>query len=114
QVQVYLGNGNGTFSQGWVGAGDVHPVVGDFNNDGILDFAGVGSASGTFNIWLGNGNGTFKKASSYSYGYSSNDESNVYDLNSDGKLDIITSGYDGTNGVFSVMLGNGTGSFHAP
>ncbi|WP_222127401.1 VCBS repeat-containing protein [Bacillus sp. X1(2014)] len=34
-------------------------VIGDFNNDGILDLAVTNTGSNTVSIYIGNGNGTF-------------------------------------------------------
>jgi hypothetical protein len=44
-------------------------VVGDFNRDGALDLALVGSdLSGSVEILLGNGDGTFRQGSNYAVG----------------------------------------------
>lgn len=83
----------------------VDHAVGDINGDGNLDLVGV-DGSDTF-VSLGNGDGTFKNA------VDTNDTASsllvtLADLNSDGKLDMLT-GQSG--GGMRVRLGNGDGSF---
>jgi hypothetical protein len=60
-LQVFLGQGNGTFTQsatltaggGWVAAGD-------FNADGRQDLAVIANGGNQLAMYLGNGNGTFQ------------------------------------------------------
>jgi sugar lactone lactonase YvrE len=63
-VTVYLGKGDGTFSQApgspFSGAGQ-SLVTGDFNNDGKLDLAGIDSLSDQIDLFEGAGDGTFKE-----------------------------------------------------
>ncbi len=67
---VFLGNGNGTFSQVSgspfaLPPGQTGPIavtVNDFNQDGIPDLAILNQTSNNVTIYLGNGNGTFKLA----------------------------------------------------
>jgi hypothetical protein len=103
-IIVYLGNGDGTFTQGSVlgdlGSGSF-PVLADFNGDGNLDIAtAIGTAVA---IYLGKGDGTFVDGAVYS---TKNFAGAVAaaDVNGDGKLDLITDGVD-------VLLGNGDGTF---
>lgn len=61
EIQVCLGNGDGTFTLGGqFDQGIPHGLVvsGDFNNDGKLDLAA--SDQHGFSILLGNGDGTFQ------------------------------------------------------
>jgi len=126
-VGIMLGNGAGgfgavssitTFSCTLEGG----IVVGDFNNDGNLDFAvvsGTGNCSsniGTLWIFLGNGAGGFTLKASYSeLGPPANNEKAsgliAADLRGNGHLDLLA--IDPTNGV-DVFLGNGDGTFQAP
>lgn len=121
---VLLGNGDGTFKAGLVGANVLHysrwSTTGDFNADGKLDIAvadgqGAGTQTGTaeLTILLGNGDGTFKLGGHYaSPGTPGADTLNpedvfVADLNKDGKLDVVVSDYDKNINIF---LGNGDGT----
>src|SRR5580658_1461238 len=126
KLTILISNGNGTFTN----SANFNPplnftgiAVGDFNNDGILDFAVAGyDQTGGNNlgvqIYLGTGSGTFN-AGSYvqpnfgvpgDYGPWTGALSAV-DLNHDGNLDLILSDPDQYTNAVEVALGNGTGSF---
>jgi hypothetical protein len=90
-VATMIGNGNGRFQAPintlFVGSSSPNAVFGDFNADGILDFAFLGASS--IQTMLGNG---------------------------DGKLDLVASVYDPfTTGFFEIGVfpGNGDGTFGA-
>jgi hypothetical protein len=112
---VLLGNGDGTFqppafySVGGA-SGPNYPasvVVGDFNNDGKLDFAVDLSNS----LFLGNGDGTFAAPI-----YMSDQGADLLvsgDFNGDGKLDVTTICQYFDVGT-ALLFGNGDGSFQAP
>lgn len=118
------GNGDGTFGTPTVtqapGA-DGNLAVGDFNNDGKLDFAAIsGNANGVgwnLNVFLGNGNGTFHPGQTLSFTDSAEVVAGVYvgDFNRDGKLDIVV--FDTANGYWTTassvweFFGNGDGTF---
>jgi len=111
-LAINLGNGDGTYTNVTYVATSVAgiPVVGDFNDDGKLDVAisVIGDREpgpGTVAVFLGNGDGTVQNEVDYQIPWGGNYAA-VADLNGDGKLDIVTSG-------FSVLLGNGDGTFTA-
>src|SRR5271157_1538337 len=136
QINVLLGNGDGTF-QAPMGTplAPIYPVglaAGDFNHDGKLDLAVTSwGYSGSLVILTGNGNGTFSVGTPYEFGtweqcYPSGG-SNPYwigagDLNQDGKLDLAIAvtysacdtEYSGQNnwGAALVYTGNGDGTFN--
>ena len=86
-------------------------VVGDFNNDGILDFAQVnynGGAIGSVSVFLGKGRGKFAPPVQYATGPGP-DALAAGDVNGDGNLDLVVG--DDTGAAVSVLIGNGNGTF---
>jgi hypothetical protein len=105
-IQILLGNGDGTFSNGQtidVSAIPLSITTGDFNGDGKLDLA---IATDKAYFFQGAGNGTFTANASVKVGT----QSTLYqvvvgDFNGDGKADVAVS--DG----FKVYVLYDTGSF---
>jgi Bacterial Ig-like domain (group 3)/FG-GAP-like repeat len=113
EMQVMLGNGDGTFTTGQnISIADPFFVTtGDFNGDGIPDLAVANSNKDTVTILLGIGDGTFT--------LNSNVVTGIYpisiavgDFNADGKLDLAVANYGNDSAV--VLLGNGDGTFQPP
>ena len=89
-------------------------VTGDFNNDGILDFAMINNNNDpVVSVFIGVGDGTFHSEVNYpvaSYAL----DLKVGDFNGDGKLDLVTvDPCDCDTSTVSVLLGNGDGTFQA-
>jgi hypothetical protein len=107
-IDVFLGNGDGTFASTPIGstgvATPVAMVAGDFNGDGKLDLAVADTSTGQTFVLLGNGNGTFQAPGAPLPMVGVLAET---DLNGDGKLDLVVSA-DPAVGIF---LGNGDGTF---
>jgi hypothetical protein len=115
-LSVSLGNGDGTFDSGWryldrATGKIVDFVVGDFNRDGNLDFAG-GDCCINY-VFLGNGDGTFQLTTSYPDVWGGNIQ--VGDFNGDGILDLAIEGIAYANGKetfpIAIAFGNGDGTF---
>lgn len=108
---VYLGNGDGTFTNSSFSGPEMVYTAGkdaaDFNLDGNMDFAVA--LEWQVNLYLGNGDGTFTMSTpigSASY----NVALTADDFDSDGIPDIIT-GSD--SDVLYFYKGNGDGTFQA-
>jgi Bacterial Ig-like domain (group 3)/FG-GAP-like repeat/Chitobiase/beta-hexosaminidase C-terminal domain/NHL repeat len=110
-VTVFLGNGDGTFTQGQVynvGHSPTGVALADFNNDGKLDIIVTNTGDNTASVLLGNGDGTFGLPLTVSTGTSPTAVV-VYDVNQDGNLDALVAN-SGTDTV-SILYGKGDGTF---
>lgn len=125
-VSVLLGNGDGTYQTPvtYATTGEAEAVaLADVNGDGKLDVVVVvpcnsDCSSGVVNVLLGNGDGTFQSAVSYSTGGAEAYSLVVADVNGDSKPDLLvveecSSSSSCSNGLLSVLLGNGDGTFQA-
>jgi FG-GAP-like repeat len=84
-------------------------VAGDFNGDGSLDLAGVGTAA---KVRLNNGAGTFGAVVDYAIGGQGQDIA-AGDFSGDGRLDLVVTINNAQIGL-SLLTGNGDGTFGAP
>jgi hypothetical protein len=107
---IYMGQGNGTFTQAISGQ-TLTPismlggaVSGDFNNDNNKDFI---TCDGVIKAYLGQGNGTFNSPSTYSLISGNYGDITTADFNSDGNLDFAVT----SNSQITIFRGNGSGSF---
>jgi hypothetical protein len=121
---VLLGNGNGTFhgiQLGVVPGVGPAAITGDFENNGTPDVALLSNPEiGTtyyYNVYIlrNNGAGALSLIHTYTlqepgYGVA------TADFNGDGKLDLVVFGTDPITEEwsYSVLLGNGDGSFQSP
>jgi hypothetical protein len=119
QIDVFLGNGDGTFvaTPLVVDVGSNNSiqmlVAGDFNGDGKLDLAAASTLlsgqtqTGLVTVLLGNGDGTFRVQPAINVGTSASALA-VADLNGDGRLDLVATSRTGT---VTILRGNGDGTF---
>ena len=114
-VQVALGNGDGTFAPAAafaLGSGFAATglALADFNGDGDLDLVASGSANGDVAVLLGLGTGAFGPALVIVLSAGA-DLSAVLavDVNGDGDFDLVAT--NRTAGTVSVLLGMGNGTF---
>jgi len=91
-------------------------AIGDWNGDGMTDFAVANSTDGTVSVFLGCGGGTFAPRADYvvttmqaTIDQSPRVELTSCDVNADGKADLITAGY--ADHAVTVLLGVGDGTF---
>jgi hypothetical protein len=83
-------------------------AIGDFNRDGIPDFAAAVSGANQVAVFLGNGDGTFSDPVTYPTGQNPSAILTL-DLNQDGYLDLVTA--DASSNGIGVLLGKGDGTF---
>jgi hypothetical protein len=115
KVYLFTGKGDGTFTNKVVGDGyysvyNCNLPVGDFNNDGNLDYifpAGQFPNSAVVKVRLGNGKGSFRTSGKYGT-FETCPDIVVGDFNEDAKLDFATA--DPADGLH-IFLGNGDGTF---
>ncbi len=116
QVVIYVGNGNGKFTQlaGYTaGTNPAQITVFDYNLDSNPDLAVANTGSNYISVFRGNGNGTF--ASALTYGVGTGFTPNFIaagDVNNDTRPDLVVAsvGTAGTGRV-STFLGNTAGTF---
>ena len=113
---VYPGNGDGTYASAKC---TVVPnlfsflAVGDFNEDGHMDVAGLAGSDtggpGVITVLLGRGDGTF--ASQANFAWNDGGAITVGDWNGDGHLDLAVP--NGIGSEIAITLGDGHGNFIA-
>lgn len=115
---LFLSNGDGTYDAPIrlpqaISAGKF--AIGDFNNDGKLDFVAQGASGTQMNVYLGNGNGTFQAAKTTSDGTTDVLTWLVAaDMNHDNKTDIVEAmTTQGGPDILQVWISNGDGTFKA-
>src|SRR4029077_4976568 len=112
QIQIFRGNGDGTFASGqllqtgggiptWMSAIDI-------NRDGHLDLIVASEFPDDFSVFLGDGRGNFTLKSNFVPGAAPQQVA-VADFNGDGRLDLAVANANSTN--VTLWFGIGDGSF---
>lgn len=123
-IGVLLGNGDGTFQSPIVitsvsQIGEFNALaVADVNRDGkpdlIVTTCCASNGDNQAAVLLGNGDGTFQSPVLYDLG-GTGPSIAAADVNGDGKPDIISANWNGSNNsTVTVLLGNGDGTFQPP
>ncbi|MGB3508008.1 MAG: FG-GAP-like repeat-containing protein [Microcoleaceae cyanobacterium] len=117
-ISLFLGNGDGNFSNGinllvrdWDSFSSSFEV-GEFNGDSISDLAVTNSSSDNLSVLLGNGDGSFGNTTNFSVENSISVA--VGEFNRDGISDLVVASPTFDDHKVSVLLGNGNGSFSNP
>jgi len=117
QVEVFLGNGDGTFKAPAVVTTPPNPtslILSDFNKNGKLDLAvvcgAINAQTDELAILLGNGDGTFGAPAIMTIASDINGGATMAaaDFNADGNVDLALFNSFGDSGIF---YGNGDGTF---
>jgi hypothetical protein len=127
QVEVFLGNGDGTFQSGQTvdlgdhtGSNYGNIVAGDFDGDGRLDlgvlFRNTASQQSFVEVLLGNGDGTFRAATPRVVDPAGSPPTSLVagDFHHNGKLDLVTANVGDGFGRLRMLFelpGNGDGTF---
>ncbi len=112
-VEVFLGLGDGTFSDPIVLPVGISPhaiVAGDFLNNGIMDIAVADENSNDVAVLIGRGDGTFLPARFYNVG-AEPVALVAADLDGDGYTDLVTA--NRTSGDLTILWGSAGGNFVA-
>ncbi|HET6424899.1 MAG TPA: FG-GAP-like repeat-containing protein [Planctomycetaceae bacterium] len=112
---AYHNNGDGTFTDLQINVSGVYRgsiAWGDYDNDGDLDLALEGVRYGTprARIYRNNGQGDFTNIMA---GLSGTGDGSVAwgDYDNDGDLDLVHTGYDGSNGLARIYNNDGNDTF---
>jgi hypothetical protein len=122
RVQIKYNNGNGIFPAAAnfdlpVSGGAISLTVADFDGLRGPDFAVVNGSGNAISVRLRDTSGGFSEVggSPYSLGIFGPNSITTGDFNLDGRLDLATANStSGSGDGFSVLLGNGNGSFGTP
>ncbi len=122
RVTLFLGHGDGTFSNGWTFTALSSPgaiTVADFDFDNKLDLVSIDTHADdkypgkNVNVFFGNGDGTFHNPLFYVIG-STPSRVDIGDTDDDGLLDIVVLKPPGPIQNVVILRGTIDGLFHPP
>ena len=115
-VQIFLGNGDGTFQAPRTIPFSPDPfavAAADLTHSGhddlVVTHANIDAPGGSVSVLLGNGDGTFQSPVTFQLGDRANTVVSA-DLAGRGIQDLVIVGYE----TVSVLMGNGDGTFQSP
>jgi hypothetical protein len=111
EIEVELGNGDGTFQPPtWISVGlsPVFVTTADLTGNGIQDIITANTSSDNLSILMGNGDGTFQPPVEVPAGFGPTSVA-VGDFTGDGQLDLAVT--DSIGDDVQILLGIGDGSF---
>jgi hypothetical protein len=107
---ILLGKGDSTFERP-LPYGVAGPLAaGDLNGDGRPDLA-IKKDAGSVSVLFGNGDGSFQPEAKFAAASGLGGGVVIADFNGDAKPDLAVGGYIWGGGGFSILLGNGDGTF---
>lgn len=116
KINIFLGNGNGTFAAPTSIATTANHQwldIGDFDNNGLIDIVTISSASGAVTVHLGTGTGTFSAGVSYATNHAEKQVVTTGDFDGDGNLDLVAGGRNlkSSGETADILYGQGNGTF---
>ncbi len=115
-ISIFIGKGDGSFRTGtnfFIGYNSISFAIGDFNGDGNQDLAvsnNTNDIGNNVSILLGTGTGFFEVPRNIAVdglvGLIATD-----DFNGDGNQDLLIEHNTSSTGPFTILFGDGTGSF---
>jgi hypothetical protein len=114
-VRIFPGYGDGGFGPStlWsftAGGGPTATALGDYNEDGWLDFAMSDFYGNDLGLLLSDGNGGYVTGVAHPAGFASNSAATA-DLDGDGHLDLLVA--NSSSQFLTMLLGHGDGTFEA-
>jgi predicted GH43/DUF377 family glycosyl hydrolase len=113
EIHSYLNDGNGNFTHVHSAPGSSGlqlATIDDINGDGLVDVVAPEHYTNPgVNTWLGEGGGAFAAPTFYSRGIITNFGIRLEDMDGDGDLDYPVG--QGNEGLLSVLMNDGNGSF---
>ncbi|MGR9053515.1 MAG: PKD domain-containing protein [Gammaproteobacteria bacterium] len=110
-IEVFLQNADGSFASSTFATQDSTVIkIGDLNNDGRLDVAGIGHGTATASVLFQDPDGSLQAPISFDAPHGGFDDLDIGDINDDGKNDLIVMSGQGWYDNVAILTQN-EGSF---